>query len=166
LYDALSAGKINLPCEKTDREMYHTARKLLSEAKYIHYELSNFAKEGYESRHNINCWRRVPYRGFGLGAHSFYEETRRRNTENIEDYIENLHSPQIAEKLTEADVRTETMILGLRLMEGIHKNNIPHIFSEEVAEQIKKGLLVLENDFVKLTPLGMDLANHVFCAFM
>jgi len=169
LWDALENGNIQLPSDEIDREMYHVAKKLLLKAGHIHYELSNFAKPGYESRHNVNCWRRVPYRGFGLGAHSFDGARRWHNTENMEEYLGQTCGkiPQLpVDCLTEADHLSETMILGLRLTQGIPQNHIPPIFQNEVTAQIEKGLLALEDDHIRLTPRGMDLANQVFEAFI
>ncbi|MCL1843731.1 MAG: radical SAM family heme chaperone HemW [Defluviitaleaceae bacterium] len=87
LHEQLEAGAIHLPSDETDRDMYHTARRILAEAGYIHYEISNFAKPGRESRHNVNCWTMRPYIGFGLGAHSFDGNARWHNIEDMEQYI-------------------------------------------------------------------------------
>ena len=165
LWDALESGAVTLPSDETDRKMYHLARKLLADAGYIHYEISNFAKPGFESRHNIDCWRRVPYVAFGLGAHSFNGKTRRRNTENMDKYLAG-HPPKDIEHLSEADKLSETMILGLRLTKGISESEIPQIYASQVANLIAKGLLVCQNGHIRLTPLGMDLANQVFEAFV
>ena len=165
LWHALERGEISLPGDETDREMYHLAREMLIAAGYTHYELSNFAKPGFESRHNIDCWRRVPYVAFGLGAHSFDGKTRRRNTENMDEYLAG-HPPAVTEHLSEAGHLSETMILGLRLMEGIPEKDIPQIFAPQVAELTAKGLLTRQNGNICLTPRGMDLANQVFEAFL
>jgi len=166
LWDALDAGKIHLPNDETDRRMYHMARQLLTEAGYIHYELSNFAKPGCESRHNVNCWRRVPYYAFGLGAHSFDGEKRWHNTGDMREYLAGNFTPQGVDVLTEADAQAETMILGLRLMEGVKASDISQVYVGEVEAQIKKGLLAHEDGYVRLTPKGMDLANQVFEVFL
>jgi len=166
LWDALDTGQTHLPGDETDRKMYHLARKLLTQAGYIHYELSNFAKPGYESRHNMNCWRRVPYYAFGLGGHSFDGEKRWHNTEDMGEYLVGNYAPQGIEVFTEADAQAETMILGLRLMEGVRESHIPQIYADKVAVQIKKGLLAREDGYIRLTPHGMDFANQVFEAFL
>ena len=165
LWDALEAGKITLPSDTTDREMYHLAREMLTAAGYTHYELSNFAKPDFESRHNIDCWRRVPYMAFGLGAFSFDGKTRRRNPDNMHDYL-NGRPPHVVEHLSEADHLAETMILGLRLTKGVPEADVPPIFAPQVAELIKKDLLVQRDGQVCLTTLGMDLANQVFETFV
>jgi len=166
LWNALETGEIKLPDDDTDRNMYHMARELLSNVGYVHYELSNFAKPGFESRHNIDCWKRVPYLAFGLGAHSFDGEKRWHNTECMDEYLRDC--PQLHDvcHITEAEHLSETMILGLRLTEGIAESSIPPIYTAQVTELIKKNLLTRENGFVRLTPYGMDLANQVFGEFL
>jgi len=166
LWDVLDTGQTHLPSDETDRKMYHMTRRLLTDAGYTHYELSNFAKPGCESRHNVNCWRRVPYHAFGLGAHSFDGAKRWHNTEDMSEYLAGNFAPQGVEVLTEADAQAETMILGLRLLEGIKASDIPHVYADEVEAQIKKGLLAREDGYVRLTSKGMDLANQVFEAFL
>ena len=181
LWDALESGEIRLPDEDIDRKMYHMARQYLADEGYVHYELSNFAKPGFESHHNINCWQRVPYIGFGLGASSFDGEKRWRNTEDMQGYLKTFESQKQSlcptvwdetasrtdiEYLTEGDIHSETMILGLRMMKGVLERNIPPVFAREVEDLIKNGLLAHENEFIRLTPRGMDLANQVFMAFV
>jgi len=170
LWHKLEEGTLQLPDDATDRNMYHAAREQLAKAGYVHYELSNFAKPGFESRHNINCWRRVPYTGFGLGAHSFDGEKRWSNTEDLDEYLGVNRNPPhkriIAEHLSEKDHLAETMILGLRLMQGVPEAAVPAIYNEEVTTLVGKGLLTRQDGYVRLTPLGMDLANQVFAAFV
>jgi len=166
LWDALENKKINLPPVETDRKMYHMAIELLTKAGYTHYELSNFAKRGHESRHNVNCWRRVPYRAFGLGGHSFDGTKRWRNTEDMAEYLRKPGTQHDIDILCEADAQAETMLLGLRLTQGVAETDIPPIFTEIVEAQIKKGLLARHENFVRLTALGLDLANQVFAEFV
>jgi len=166
LWAQLESDEIILPSEETDRAMYHMAIRLLQAAGYIHYELSNFAKPGYESHHNMDCWRRVPYRGYGLGAHSFDGYKRWNNTENMQEYLAGNFAPQNISELTEADIQSEVMFLGLRIMKGIAEQDVPHIFAGAVEAQIAKGLLERESDYVRLTPKGTDLANQVFEKFV
>jgi len=177
----LESGEIHLPEDDTDRKMYHMARQYLADEGYKHYEISNFAKPGFVSRHNVNCWQRVPYIGFGLGASSFDGEKRWRNTEDMQAYLktfgrqeqslcptvwDELASRTDIECLTEGDTNTETMILGLRMIDGIAESNIPPVFTGEVDDLIKNGLLAHEKGFIRLSPRGMDLANQVFMAFV
>lgn len=146
--EALEEGINILPDEDTEREMYYLTDKKLRDAGFHRYEISNYAKENYECRHNIGYWKRVPYLGFGLGAASLYQETRYSNTDDINRYRglldesgrtpdfyddtdflqENIYedSPEILvllegeiQTLTEKDRMEEFMFLGLRMMEGV-----------------------------------------------
>jgi len=165
LFDALEKGELILPDDETDRNMYHYAREFLADAGYMQYELSNFAKPGFESRHNVNCWKRVPYIGFGLGAHSFDGTNRWHNTEEMKEYI---ISPQKKgfQSLTESEAFAEKIILGLRLTDGILESEIPDQYAAKVQTLITDGLLKHENQNICLTPRGMDLANVVFTEFL
>lgn len=76
-----------MPSEEIERKMYWKVKKELEKQGYIHYEISNFAKQGYESKHNMSCWNQEEYIGFGLAAHSYINNTRYSNTENLDNYI-------------------------------------------------------------------------------
>jgi len=158
LWDALETGKAELPCEATDRTMYHKAISMLADAGYQHYELSNFAKPGFQSRHNVNCWLRRPYIGLGLGAHSFNGNTRWSNTSDMEQYLrwspvplgadrfyqrwknQQNESPnrnnmaENIEHLTTKDAMAETMFLGLRLTSGINPQDFHAQFGKSLTE--------------------------------
>jgi oxygen-independent coproporphyrinogen-3 oxidase len=179
LYDEITAGRITLPDDSLDRNMYHLACSMLTEAGYSHYELSNFAKPNKESKHNINCWKRKPYLGFGLGAHSFYNSLRWNNTKDIQRYLDillrgNLQGFKVKEDvyvLSREESMSETMILGLRLTQGICIREFIEAFGISPVEKYKlapliaDGLLVIDDSYIRLTPRGMDLANQVFMAF-
>ncbi|MCL2604217.1 MAG: radical SAM family heme chaperone HemW [Defluviitaleaceae bacterium] len=175
LWDGLESGKITLPDDEADRGMYYDANRILAAAGYVRYEISNFALPGRESKHNVNTWKRRPYRGFGLGAHS-YEQSgqggiRWHNTENMGKYLQ---TPSLRENiihLTEKDAMAETMILGLRLTEGIALNQLkaeygPNVYAAEIAALIANGLLAKKEGRIFLTARGTDLANRVFGAFI
>jgi len=173
LWDELEAGKTRLPCETTDRAMYHEAINLLKAAGYRHYELSNFAKPGLESRHNVNCWRLKPYRGFGLGAHSFDGKKRWNNTSDMGRYLR-LPSREDVVILSTQDAMAEMMILGLRMTDGVNPQDFYDNFGKQITdcygakleELTARGLLISTDKKIALTPLGMDLANQVFEAFL
>ena len=191
LWSALEAGKLHLPDEATDRAMYHEAISLLSAAGYDHYEISNFAKPGYESRHNIDCWRRKPYIGSGLGAHSFDGITRWSNTSDMTQYLEYWNafigvSERASvgaassrplthyEEISPQDAMAEAMFLGLRMTKGVNPKDFHAQFGRTLQEcygptiesLISKGLLAYKGENIALTPLGLDLANQVFEAFL
>ena len=180
LYDMVSIGKLDLPSEELEREMYWKTKKMLEGSGYIHYEISNFAKEGYKSRHNSNCWEQKEYIGIGAAAHSYFNDTRYSNTENLEEYIENINNNEfdknltIHEKQKIEDKQKEYMLLGLRKIEGISikefKNkfgqNPIFLYHKELDKLVKEELLEIDGDYIKLTDKGLDLANLVWKEFI
>ena len=165
LYEDLENEKIVLPSDDIDRKMYHFARRFLASHGYGHYEISNFAKPGFESRHNINCWRRVPYIGFGLGAHSFDDNSRWCNTGDIAEYLNGNQEKHELVQLSNEEASAEAIILGLRLMDGIDAG----IVTQDITALIQEGLLIREvqqGARLRLTEKGMDLANRVFGVFL
>ena len=108
----IAAGKLALPDEEIERDMYELARQTLAEHGFQQYEISNFARDGYACRHNIGCWTRVPYLGFGSAAHSFFEECRTMNPSTLDAYLAG-EEPQ-TEQISKEEARFETLMLGLR----------------------------------------------------
>ena len=172
LYKKYKENKLNLPDEELERNMYWYVKNTLENNGYIHYEVSNFAKEGYESKHNISCWKQEEYIGFGLNAHSYIDSTRYSNTESIEKYIEKFDKI-VHEKQTVEDMQKEYMLLGLRKINGISvqefKNkfgdNPIFLFRNELSKLVEQGLLEVDGDNIKLTNKGLDLANRVWQEF-
>ncbi|MCL2357678.1 MAG: radical SAM family heme chaperone HemW [Defluviitaleaceae bacterium] len=177
LWEQLERGEVVLPGDEADREMYHYARCALADAGYIHYEISNFAQPGRESRHNVNCWTMKPYFGFGAGAHSFDGARRWSNAENFDAYLNVGFSqgasppaprgqrPLDPEVLTPTILTEEKIILGLRMMRGVREDDF-EVYAEQIEKLIRNGLLARGDGRVFLTPLGMDLANCVFEEFI
>lgn len=165
-------GSITLPEEKIERQMYWDTKMVLEENEYIHYEISNFAKKGYESKHNLNCWNQKPYLGFGLAAHSYYNKTRYSNVSNFDKY--GVEPKIIHEIQTKQDEQKEYMMLGLRKIDGVSiadfKNkfveNPIYIFRKELDKLVKEDLLEIDEDKIKLTNKGLDLANIVWEEFV
>lgn len=168
LYDALERDEITLPSAETDRAMYHEARRILANAGYVHYEISNFAKPGYQSRHNVNCWRLKPYIGFGPGAHSFDGKSRWETLGALphppHSLFEKNHTT--AKTLTLDELLEDEIILGLRLMEGVPEEKFAKIYPSEIAQLKKDGLLKSNGDRLCLTTHGLDFANQVFIRFL
>lgn len=128
-------GSITLPEDEIERQMYWDTKKVLEKNGYIHYEISNFAKSGYESRHNLNCWKQKPYLGFGVSAHSYYNKTRYSNVANIKQYIDvekgfvPAHNTKIIHEIqTKQDEQKEYMMLGLRKIEGVSISDFKNKF--------------------------------------
>lgn len=172
--------KINLPDEELERKMYWNAKKILEENNYIHYEISNFAKKGYESKHNLNCWNQKEYLGFGVAAHSYFENKRYCNTNCIEEYCKNINDENINKNRTICEIQTEEekkkeyMLLGLRKIEGIDIQEFKNIFIEnpiykfhkELEKLVNEDLVEIDLNQIKLTNKGLDFANLVWKEFV
>ncbi len=164
--------------EHQDRQMYHHAKAYLKDKGYQQYEISNWAKTGKACRHNILYWKREPYIGLGLGAHSFFEDTRYHNEEQIEKYIQAdgcLKVLQIDhEIITKAMAMQEFMFLGLRMTQGISIDafsrqfgvDLFDIYENPLNKWIKHHVLVKNNDSLRLSDYGMDVCNEVFSSFL
>ena len=168
----IAVGKLALPDEEVERDMYELARQTLAERGFQQYEISNFAREGYACRHNVGCWTRVPYLGFGCAAHSFFEECRTMNPSQIDAYLAG-EEPK-TEQISKEEARFESMMLGLRLTRGVkneeftrmHGMSIREAFGEKLDKPIDGGLLEWHEGVLRLTRLGMDLQNSVLVDLM
>jgi oxygen-independent coproporphyrinogen-3 oxidase len=168
----ITAGKLALPDEDAEREMYELARQTLAEHGFHQYEISNFAREGYECRHNVGCWTRVPYLGFGCAAHSFFDECRTMNPSGLDAYLAG--EPPKTEQISKEEARFESMMLGLRMTCGVndedftrmHGMSIREAFGEKLDKPIAAGLIEWHEGSLRLTRLGMDLQNSVLVDLM
>ena len=180
LEDKINKGIFKLPDEDTERIMYWKVKKLLEEHGYIQYEISNFAKKSFESKHNTDCWNQKEYIGVGVAAHSYLNNIRFSNIYNLEEYICNIekekheHNIIIHEKQNLGSMMNEYMILGLRMIEGIdvkkfqtkfNKNPI-EVYRKQLDKLIKKGLIEFNDKNIKLTKKGIDFANVVWEEFI
>lgn len=176
----IDEGKLTLPDEELERQMYWYVKNKLEQNGYNHYEISNFAKIGKESKHNQNCWKQKQYIGLGLAAHSYVSEIRYSNTENLETYLQNIHDGKleknriIQERQNLEDTQKEFMMLGLRMIEGISicdfkekfGTNPLYVFRNELNRLVSEGLIEVDLDRIRLTNRGLDLANVVFEEFI
>lgn len=181
------------PDEDEEREMYELTGRFLGEAGFHRYEISNYAKEGYECRHNKVYWRRGDYVGFGLGASSMVQNVRWKNPDSQADYaacVEKLKTegkddvPFVkmlrrtghfeVQPLTRQEQMEEFMFLGLRLTRGVDLEEF-HMRFGKTAEEIygkqiitfeRQGLMEREGMRLRLTPRGIDVSNTVFAAFL
>ena len=163
-----------LPTEEDERRMYERTEELLREAGYHRYEISNYAKEGYECQHNLGYWERKEYLGLGLGASSLIEETRFHNTDEMEEYLRDASNPILLrreqEKLDRQEQMEEFVFLGLRKIRGIQEEKFAEMFGEDIWDcygknlerVIKEGLLEREEGVLRLTRKGIDVSNYVF----
>lgn len=173
-------GALELPEEDVERNMYWYAKNTLELNGYIHYEISNFAKKAYESKHNMNCWKQKEYIGIGAAAHSYRDITRYSNTENLGEYIRNIQKENfernriIHEIQKEYDTKKEYMILGLRQIKGVQiskfkekfVDNPIYLFRKELKKLSDQNLISIEDDYIKLTNKGIDFANLVWEEFV
>ena len=176
----IEKGELQLPDEELERNMYWFVKNTLELNGYKHYEISNFAKKGYESKHNLNCWNQKEYIGIGVAAHSYRDITRYSNTENIEEYIRNVNNEEfnknkiIHEVQKEDDAKKEFMLLCLRKIDDIKisdfKNkfgdNPIYLYRNELKKLIDEKLLIIDNNDIRLSNKGIDLANLVWEEFV
>ena len=155
--------RVSLPEDDLVATLYVKAIDRFAEAGFAQYEISNFARPGEESRHNLRYWRRQEYLGFGIGAHSFIGDRRFANTRDIHAYIEGQRDPVFAEELGEGEVRRETIFLGLRQAEGINYDDVVRLCGAEGIEWMQRGLsdgwLRRVENRVAFTPSGFLLSN-------
>ncbi len=153
--------------ESLDREMYYKAKEFLAQNGYKQYEISNFAKQGFECRHNLVYWQGGDYKGFGLGAASLVNSHRLKNTEDIREYI---NGTAVTEDifLDKEDKMKEFVILGLRCTDGISKAEFKNLFDADIytifGEAIKNhsDLLIINGDNIRFNEKGIDLSNILF----
>ena len=174
LEEMVMRGNVKLPNEECERQMYWEMKKLLEEAGYIHYEISNYAKKGYKSNHNVDCWNQKEYIGFGVAAHSYINKKRYSNERNIEKYLKDYTKKIIHENQTKEDQMKEYMLLGLRKIEGIKISKFKEKFVEnpifvyrkELNKLVEEELIQIEENSIKLTNKGLDFANIVWEEFV
>jgi oxygen-independent coproporphyrinogen-3 oxidase len=163
-----SAGA--LPSEDEMAEFYETAQETLGRIGYHHYEISNWAKPGFESRHNLKYWRREPYLGFGAGAHSFSGTERWANAHDAAAYVSALQSGRLPveqhEKVTPEQALDEELFLGLRQLEGIDVSRIEREYGVKLAARFEPlasaGLVERDGNVVRLAASRLSVSNEVF----
>jgi len=161
---------VKLPDDDLCADMYNLIIDEFISHGYHHYELSNFSKPGFESKHNIIYWSLDPYIGLGMSASSFYDGFRTTNSRFIEKYLTN--DDIIKEKISIDKLKGEYFWLGLRKIDGVsikeyqQKFNSAPLIDFEINKLIEKELLIIENDYIKLTRFGIEHGNYVFTHFI
>ena len=173
-------GRKFLPTEEVERSMYHSTINILKNYGYERYEISNYSKPGYESKHNIGYWTGEEYLGFGIGASSYVYGRRFHVEKDIKKYLDinmkrdimplyqNIHELSTKEKME------EFMFLGLRLTKGVLVTDfydrfgmeLIDVFEKPIQKNISFGLLKYENLYLRLTDKGLDLSNRVMGDFL
>jgi len=163
-----------LPDEDEERLIYNETKSYLTAAGYKRYEISNYAKSGYECRHNLGYWERKEYLGLGLGASSLLDGERFSNTPDMAEYLAAPGQVKERQKLSEQECMEEFMFLGLRKMQGVSKLewcrqfgcDIEAVYGLEIEELIRKRLLEEREGYIRLTEYGIDVSNYVFAEFI
>jgi oxygen-independent coproporphyrinogen-3 oxidase len=169
LYEDIKSGRLVMPDEGVISEMYYAGIDILKEHGYVHYEISNFAKPGYECRHNLNYWDMGEYLGIGAGAHSFFNRKRVANIRDIKHYIESINDNRIpvAEEhyITNDEALKEFIFLGMRKTDGIDMKLLPdkkrELMKKAVENLASHGLLEIKGNYLRLTRKGLLLSNEV-----
>lgn len=164
--------------EDTDRQMYDLTKNILGQHGYHRYEISNYAREGQECRHNLKYWQGGEYLGLGLGASSCMEHERWSNVRGLTDYEDRICRGQKpieqTEKLSNEEEMAEFMFLGLRCMEGVSADRFEKRFHCSMEDRYGKvlhkydsmGLMRFANGNWQLTEHGIDVSNHIFADFL
>ena len=171
-------GRLMLPDDDTVERMYDTMTAFLPAHGYARYEISNFAKPGFESRHNLSYWQDVPYLGVGAAAHSYLEGQRYENVREIPAYIEGIRTGKGVRRQEEAMTREIAMeefaFLALRTARGIDRARFERrfgvpleaVYADAIAKLKRQGLLEADEAGVHLTSLGMKYGNMAFEEFL
>lgn len=182
MWHSIQSGKIPPPDADLAADQYELAERMLADAGFVHYEISNWAKSGFACRHNLVYWLCRPYIGAGVAAHSYIDGYRLANTPDLDKYLacfspENdnpLNAVEMKEPISPALILSESIIMGLRLCNGISINglnsrfgiNFTDCYHKPLEEMTEMGLLEVEDGNLKLTAKGRLLGNEVFQRFL
>ena len=167
-----SQGKLILPTEDEDRDMYKFAVEYLRENGFMRYEISNFAKHGFECRHNIKYWSCDEYIGIGAAAHSYIGDKRFSNPSGLREYFNGENDEETS--LTQEDKISEFMMMGLRMDKGVGKTkfkkrfgiDMTDVFKTQFEKFVSLGLIKCDGENYSLTDRGIDISNSILCEFM
>ena len=177
LYNMLRNKDLDEIDEEVSREMYDYLIDRLTMAGYLHYEISNFAIPGYQSRHNSSYWKQMPYIGIGASAHSFDITSRQWNVADINEYIKTINTgkiPSEKEVLTEEMRYNDTVFTSLRTSEGLDLNKLKEIYGEKkvcycldmAKPHLDNGRLVMDDHLMKLTRDGIFVSDDIMSDLM
>ncbi|MCG7311809.1 MULTISPECIES: radical SAM family heme chaperone HemW [Priestia] len=177
-YNLMNKGKLRVPSQEDEAFMYEMLMDEMDKHGYSQYEISNFARSGYESLHNLTYWNNNDYYGIGAGAHSYIDGIRRSNIAPLKKYMqavtETNHAYLDEISVSKVERMEEEMFLGLRKTNGVNKASfyekykveMNDVFSEPIKEYTNKGLLEQTESSLRLTKKGRFLGNEVFQAFI
>ena len=158
-----------LPDEDTLCDMTAQLSATLEKAGYARYEISNYAKAGYASRHNLHYWNLDDYLGFGVAAHSLWNGVRTGHSRDLAAYLAGKNIVETEERLSAATARDEYVMLRLRLCDGVNKTDFSArfgvsfdaLYGERAAPYVRAGLLITDGDRIAFTPKGFEVSNAV-----
>ncbi len=177
-YNLYKNDKLKLPTEEEERKMYHLAKKILEENGFNQYEISNYAKEGKECRHNLAYWNMDNWIGVGSAAASYINGKRIKNISSVEEYINSIKDKgEAVEEIinnSKNDNMEEFMFMGLRKINGIDENefknrfsmNINDVYGEILNKYIGEGLLIRESGRIFLSEKGIEISNVIMADFL
>ena len=177
-YNLYENDKLKLPTEEEERKMYHLAKKILEENGFNQYEISNYAKEGKECRHNLAYWNMDNWIGVGSAAASYINGKRIKNISSVEEYINSINEKgEAVEEIinnSKNDNMEEFMFMGLRKINGIDENefkkrfsmNINDVYGEILNKYIGEGLLIRESGRIFLSEKGIEISNIIMADFL
>ncbi|WP_066194179.1 MULTISPECIES: radical SAM family heme chaperone HemW [Gracilibacillus] len=177
-YQRYMQGKLTKPPEEIEADMYALLREKMRNNGIVQYEISNFAKPGYESQHNLTYWNNQHYYGFGAGSHGYLPGERIINIRPFPKYVyeANQSGKPILhiERISRKEQIEEEMFLGLRKTEGVRRQafeqkygiSIEHVYEKELDQLIQREWLTMDKQTVRLTEAGKPFGNEVFQAFL
>lgn len=177
-YNLYENDKLKLPTEEEERKMYHLAKKILEENGFNQYEISNYAKEGKECRHNLAYWNMDNWIGVGSAAASYINGKRIKNISSVEEYINSINEKgEAVEEIinnSKNDNMEEFMFMGLRKINGIDENefkkrfsmNINDVYGEILNKYIDEGLLISDSGRIFLSEKGIEISNIIMADFL
>lgn len=174
LYSEYEKGKLTLSDEETERRIYELCCERLEKSGYVQYEISNFAKKGFESKHNMKYWKCLEYIGVGLSAHSYLDGVRTSNTDSFSFYINGNNEDGEKEILSTQDKMSEFMFMGLRMTQGVSEKEfykrfgkeMKKVFEKPLSKFIKMGMIEEENGFFRLSHSAISVSNQIMCEFI
>lgn len=177
-YNLYENDKLKLPTEEEERKMYHLAKKILEENGFNQYEISNYAKDGKECRHNLAYWNMDNWIGVGSAAASYINGKRIKNISSVEEYINSINEKgEAVEEIinnSKNDNMEEFMFMGLRKINGIDENefkkrfsmNINDVYGEILNKYIDEGLLIRDSGRIFLSEKGIEISNIIMADFL
>lgn len=171
-------GKLSLPTEDEEVRMFELIIRGMEKHGFYQYEISNFAINGFESKHNLTYWRNEEYYGVGVGAHGYVRGVRYANVSLLDQYMEWVNESGLAQetrhKVTRQEAMEEQMMLGLRTKQGVHKEvflekfgvELESVYGRQLKDLLTSGLLETDGSRYYLSKKGMFLGNEVFAQFL